>query len=235
MSKRTYGEMCPVARSLDVIGERWTILVVRELLLGPKRFKDLLSRLPAMGTNRLADRLKGLQDAGVIAKRTLPAPADVQVYELTAHGERLRPLVYCLGAWGSELPIPDDADRAGARAELIALGLSASSPPELSAGLEETYEFHVAQELFHVTASDGTVMVRSGPAPVRSGPAPVAADLIVDCDFRTFLDLVSGETSPSRAARDGRASFTGARGLATRAFRILSYGHRSRELRLVAA
>ena len=228
MSKRTYGEMCPVARSLDVIGERWTILVVRELLLGPKRFKDLLSRLPAMGTNRLADRLKGLRDAGVIAKRTLPAPADVQVYELTAHGERLRPLVYCLGAWGSELPVPDDADRAGARAELIALGLSASSPPELSAGLKETYEFHVARELFHVTASDGTVTV-------RSGPAPVAADLVVDCDFGTFLDLVSGETSPSRAARERRGSFTGARGLASRAFRILNYGHRSRELRLVAA
>src|SRR5271154_4972506 len=90
MSKRSYGEMCPVARALDVIGERWTILIVRELLLGPKRFKDLLARLPAMGTNRLADRLKGLEAAGVLAKRTLPAPAEVQVYELSDYGERLR-------------------------------------------------------------------------------------------------------------------------------------------------
>jgi DNA-binding HxlR family transcriptional regulator/putative sterol carrier protein len=228
MPKRTYGEICPVARSLDVIGERWTILIVRELLLGPKRFKDLLARLPAMGTNRLADRLKGLQHAGVIAKRTLPPPAEVQVYELTAYGERLRPLVYTLGAWGAELPIPDDADRAGARAELIALGLSASSPPELSAELEETYEFHVADECFHVDASHGT-------ATVRSGPAPVTADLVVDCDFRTFLDLATGDTTPSRAAREGRASFAGERRAATRAFQILNYRHRTTELRLVPA
>ncbi len=226
MSKRTYGEICPVARSLDVIGERWTILVVRELLLGPKRFKDLLARLPAMGTNRLADRLKGLQDAGVVAKRTLPPPAEVQVYELTAYGERLRPVVHGLGAWGAELPLPDDIDRAGARAELIALGLSASSPPELSAELEETYEFHVADECFHVNAADGTVTV-------RSGPAPMAADLVMKCDFRTFLDLATGESTISRMAREGRVSLTGERALATRAFQILNYKHRTRELRLM--
>ncbi len=226
MPKRSYGEICPVARSLDVIGERWTILVVRELLLGPKRFKDLLARLPAMGTNRLADRLKGLQDAGVVAKRTLPPPAEVQVYELTAYGERLRPVVHGLGAWGAELPLPDDVDRAGARAELIALGLSASSPPELSAELEETYEFHVADECFHVNAADGTVTV-------RSGPAPTAADLVMECDFRTFLDLATGASTISQMTREGRLSLTGERALATRAFKVLNYKHRTRELRLM--
>jgi DNA-binding HxlR family transcriptional regulator len=192
-----------------------TLLVVRELLLGPKRFKDLLSALPAMGTNRLASRLKGLEAAGVIARRTLPAPAEVQVYELTEHGERLRPVIYCLGAWGSELPLGDDVDRGRARAELMALGLSATSPPALSAELEETYEFHVADELFHVDVALGTVTV-------RSGPAPVTADLLVRCDLATFLELVTGAVTPSRAAR---------RGL-TRAFQLLNYRHASRDLRL---
>src|SRR5471032_2176660 len=115
MATRTYRQMCPVARALDVVGERWTLLVVRELLLGPKRFKDLLTALPAMGTNRLADHLKGLQAAGVVAKRTLPPPAGVHVYELTDSGERLRPAIYCLGAWGWQLPLADSINRDTAR------------------------------------------------------------------------------------------------------------------------
>src|SRR3974390_2234062 len=94
MASRRYGQMCPVARALDVLGERWTLLIVRELLLGPKRFKDLLAALPAMGTNRLSDRLAKLQDAGVIARATLPPPAGVRVYELTPSGELLRPVIY---------------------------------------------------------------------------------------------------------------------------------------------
>jgi DNA-binding HxlR family transcriptional regulator len=228
MSKRTYGEMCPVARALDVIGERWSILIVRELLLGPKRFKDLLARLPAMGTNRLADRLKGLEAAGVLAKRRLPAPADVQVYELSDYGERLRPLIYCLSAWGAELPLSDDVDISTARAELITLALSSTAPPELSADRDETYELHVAHECFHVRASDGAVTV-------RSGPAPLAADLLVECDLATFLELASGAITPARAARLRRASFTGAPALKTRAFQILSYRPADRELRLVSA
>jgi DNA-binding HxlR family transcriptional regulator len=220
--------MCPIARSLDVIGERWTLLVVRELLLGPKRFKDLLTVLSPMGTNRLASRLKGLEAAGVVAKRVLPAPAEVQVYELTEYGERLRPVLYCLGAWGYELPLQDDIDRGTARAELMALGLSATSPPELSAELDETYELRVANECFHVSATRGTVVV-------RSGPAPVSADLVVECDLATFFELVTAGMTPSRAARQGRASFVGRPALFTRAFQILSYKHKARDFRLVPA
>src|SRR5271166_6431137 len=92
MATRTYHQMCPVARALDVVGERWTLLIVRELLLGPKRFKERMARLPAMGTNRLSERLKMLAAQGVLQRRTLPAPADVTVYELTALGEELRPI-----------------------------------------------------------------------------------------------------------------------------------------------
>jgi DNA-binding HxlR family transcriptional regulator len=228
MSKRTYGEMCPVARALDVIGERWTILIVRELLLGPKRFKDLLAQLPAMGTNRLADRLKGLYDAGVVAKRTLPAPAEVRVYELTDLGERLRPLICCLGAWGAQLPLPQDVDAGTARAELIALGLSTTAPPGLIAEHDETYELRVAHECFHVRVADAS-------ATVRSGPAPVAADLLVECDLPTFLELSAGELTPAQAARQGRASFAGAPAVRARAFQVLSFRRADRGLRLVPA
>ena len=105
---KTYGQMCPLARSLDVLGERWTMLVIRELLLGPKRFKHLLAVLPAIGSNRLSERLRGLEEAGIIRKSTLPPPAAVAVYELTEEGERLRDLP------GLILPVePEWADENG--------------------------------------------------------------------------------------------------------------------------
>ena len=225
---RSYGQACSVARALDVLGERWTLLIVRELLLGPKRFKDLLIALPAMGTNRLGDRLRTLQSAGVIAKRTLPPPAGVKVYELTESGQRLRPAIYCLGAWGSQLPPQEGVDESTARAELIALGLAGASPPELTAELAETYEFHVAHECFHVNATDGVVTA-------RSGPAPVAADLRVECDMRTFLALVAGELSPSEAIRRGRARVRGEPALLTRAFNVLSFRQAASKFRLIPA
>src|SRR3954469_19386824 len=96
---KTYGQMCPLARSLDVLGERWTMLVIRELLLGPKRFKHLLAALPAIGSNRLSERRKGREEAGIIHKGTLPAPASVAVYGLPAEGERLREPLIALGLW----------------------------------------------------------------------------------------------------------------------------------------
>ena len=228
MATRSYGELCPVARALDVLGERWMLLVVRELLLGPKRFKDLLTTLPTMGTNRLADRLKKLQAAGVVVRRTLPPPAGVHVYELTESGQGLRPAIYCLGAWGSQLPAPDDIDRGTARAELVALGLAGTAAPELSAGRFETYEFHVADERFHVTATDGVVVT-------RSGPSPAGADLVVACDLRTFLALAAGELTPSQAVRRGDATVRGGTERLARAFRLLSFRRSATEFRLVPA
>ncbi len=97
---RSYGQMCPIARSLDVVGERWSLLIVRELLLGPKRFKDLLGELPAMGTNRLSDRLKALEADGVIAKATLPRPA--------------RRRSTCSPSWASAFASPSSAWLSGA-------------------------------------------------------------------------------------------------------------------------
>lgn len=102
MSQRTYNQYCPIAHALDLIGERWSLLIVRDLLLGPKRFSDLRAALPGIGTNILTDRLKGLEEAGVITKRVLPPPAASTVYELTAYGQQLDGPVQALAQWGGQ-------------------------------------------------------------------------------------------------------------------------------------
>src|SRR5712692_11585883 len=91
--RRSYDQFCGMARGLDIIGERWTLLIVRDLLLGPKRYKDLLDGLPGMGTNMLAARLKELEQATIIRRRVLPPPAGSTVYELTAYGRELEDLL----------------------------------------------------------------------------------------------------------------------------------------------
>jgi DNA-binding HxlR family transcriptional regulator len=207
--------MCPVSRALDVVGERWTLLIVRELLLGPKRFKELMARLPAMGTNRLSERLKTLAAQGVIERRTLPAPADVAVYALTPLGEELRGIVLGLATWGSQLPVDERVDVGTARAELIALSLAAQCQPRASAGLHETYEFNVGDEHFHIAVDDGETVARSGPSPRE--PA-----VVLDCDLSTFARLAWGKLSPSQALRSGDAHVAGKPSDLTRAFRVLA-------------
>src|SRR3989442_1936432 len=98
---RSYDQYCAVARGLDVIGDRWTLLLVRDLLLGPKRYKDLLNGLPGIGTNLLADRLHELEGAGLIERTVLPPPAGSTVYQLTEAGEALEPAMVALGRLGA--------------------------------------------------------------------------------------------------------------------------------------
>lgn len=106
--RRGYRQACGIARGLDVVGERWALLVVRELLLGPKRFTDLQAALPTASPNALADRLRELADAGVLRRGELPPPASAKVYELTDWGRRLEPIVIALGTWALEAPPTDD-------------------------------------------------------------------------------------------------------------------------------
>src|ERR687896_2059432 len=116
MGKRSYEQYCTVARALDVIGERWTLLLVRELLTGPKRFKDLLGGLPGIGTNLLAARLKALEGEGIVRRATLPPPAGSNVYELKELGGSLEPVIMALSRWGARLldaPREEDEMRAG--------------------------------------------------------------------------------------------------------------------------
>src|SRR5213075_2693551 len=97
--KRTYGDRCGIARALDVVGERWALLVVRELLLGAKRFTDLRAGLPGLSADVLAQRLRDLEAAGVVQRDTLPPPAASRVYELSDRGRELEPVILALGRW----------------------------------------------------------------------------------------------------------------------------------------
>src|SRR3954470_22598440 len=109
-TKRTYGDRCGIARALDLVGERWALLVVRELLLGPKRFTDLRTGLPHLSPNVLAQRLRELEEAGIVKREKLRPPAASQVYELTPWGHKLEDVVLALGRWGSSTPIPPDTE-----------------------------------------------------------------------------------------------------------------------------
>src|SRR5208282_2491351 len=105
-TSRRYGDACAIARALDIVGERWALLVVRELLLGPQRFADLRRALPGASSNLLTDRLRELSDHGVIRWRRLTRPAACWIYELTDRGRELEPVVLALGTWGARVPPP---------------------------------------------------------------------------------------------------------------------------------
>ncbi len=106
---RTYGDRCGIAHALDLVGDRWALLVVRELLLGPKRFTDLRVGLPNASSNLLSQRLRELEDTGVIDRRRLPPPANAWVYDLTEWGRELEPVVLALGSWGVRSRLLDPA------------------------------------------------------------------------------------------------------------------------------
>lgn len=217
MPNKTYGQLCPVARALDVLGDRWTLLLIREFLLGPRRFKDLLAILPAMGTNRLSERLAMLVEYGVIQQVQLGTPSATQAYELTELGERLRKPVIALGFWGLSLPVDERIDPSSARAELIALCLTGSNDAAASAGLREVYEFNVGAEVFHIRVDNGTLLA-------RSGPSAAPADVRIQCGLDTFIALALGEISPSRALREHRAKLLhGDRPAFTRVFKVLEH------------
>lgn len=124
---RQYDDPCGVARALDVVGERWTLLVVRELLFGPKRFTDLVRGLPGMSQNVLSQRLRELAGAGLVERRRMGPPVSGQVYELTERGAALRPVVIELARWGSRIPM---ASRADLSADALALALLTTFDPD---------------------------------------------------------------------------------------------------------
>jgi DNA-binding HxlR family transcriptional regulator len=156
--KRSYGDQCGVARSLDVIGERWALLIVRELLLGPKRFNDLLAGLAGASPNVISQRLRELTGNGVIRHRDLGPPARVRVYELTDWGRELEPVVLHLGQWGTRAPLPEGA---GWGLDSLLLALQATADPAVVNG---RFELRVGTEVFTVDGTSGSVRVRRGTA-----------------------------------------------------------------------
>jgi DNA-binding HxlR family transcriptional regulator len=186
---RSYGDQCGVARSLDVIGERWALLIVRELLLGPKRFNDLLAGLDGASPNVISQRLRELTGSGVIRQRDLGPPARVRVYELTDWGRELEPVVLHLGQWGTRAPLPEGA-RWGLDSLLLAL--QASADPAVVNG---RYELRVGADVFTVDGTAGSVRMRRGTA-----DRPDAA-LTTDAD--TLHAVALGKRSIAETAESG--------------------------------
>ena len=186
---RSYGDQCGVARSLDVIGERWALLIVRELLLGPKRFNDLLAGLDGASPNVISQRLRELTGSGVIRQRDLGPPARVRVYELTDWGRELEPVVLHLGQWGTRAPLPEGA-RWGLDSLLLAL--QATADPAVVNG---RYELRVGTDVFTVDGTSGAVRVRRGTA-----DRPQA---VLTTDADTLHAVVLGKRSIAETAESG--------------------------------
>src|SRR5688500_3200775 len=146
-SKRTYGDACGIARALDILGERWALMIVRELLLGPKRFTDLRTGLPHLSADVLAQRLRHLEAAGVLTRRTLPPPTPAKIYELTASGRALEPALVELGRWGGAYAPPPDGG-CGMSLDSHILSLQTLFDPELAAGFSARVRLEVDGQEF---------------------------------------------------------------------------------------
>jgi DNA-binding HxlR family transcriptional regulator len=159
---RAYGDMCGIARALDVIGERWALLVVRELILGPKRFTDLRAGLPNVGPDVLSQRLRELEGAGVLRRRTLAPPAASRVYELTDRGRALEPVLLALGEWGSAAPIPPGDPPLGVDSTIMALRTLFDA--RAAGDLDATFELRLADQVFRARVAEGELEIERGEA-----------------------------------------------------------------------
>jgi DNA-binding HxlR family transcriptional regulator len=212
--RKSYEQYCPVARALDGVGERWTLLIVRDLLMGPKRYTDLRAGLPGIATDSLTARLRTLEDAGFVRRRDLPPPAPATVYELTETGNRLGPAILALGQVGlATLGSPEPGE--DVRPERLVVGLRVSFRREEFADLSETYEFVIDGQPFTVEASRGAVDTRPGAA---SSPS-----IRLDTDADTFVALMTGRVSPADSLAKGSATLEGERSALKRFIEAFAY------------
>lgn len=169
-TSRSYGDACAIARALDAVGERWALLVVRELLLGPQRFSDLRRALPKASSNLVADRLRELDGHGVVRRRKLAAPASSWVYELTEWGRELEPTVLALGGWGLRAPLPPEPTLSAVSVLLFLRGSARPDPAAPTA----TYRLELDDHVWTIRSASGKVDIHPGE------PAAPAASLRTD-------------------------------------------------------
>jgi len=210
-SKRTYGEACRFAHALDLVGERWALLVVRELLLGPKRFTDLRTGLPHASPNILAERLRELEAGAVVRKRKLPPPYAASVYELTEWGRELEPVVTKLGAWGARSPIPPDSQEINTDSIVLALG--SLFDVDAAGDLQASYELRVGEEQFNVAIANGELALGREPAAEPSATIAVA-------DAPTLAAILSAQLPLDEALTSGAAEIKGGKAAAKRFLRL---------------
>jgi DNA-binding HxlR family transcriptional regulator len=216
-SRRTYGDRCGVARALDVVGERWALLVVRELLLGPKRFTDLRAGLPHVTADVLAQRLRELEQAGLVRRRKLPPPAGSRVYELTERGTELEEVVLALGRWGSRVPFPAGAETFGPDSAVLAL--KTLFDPSAAAGLDASCELRLGEHAFAAHVADGRLDLDLD----RGSPA--RADVVIDTDPSTFAAVLWHGRALDDAVTAGALVLSGDRAIADRFLTLFPQRH----------
>jgi DNA-binding HxlR family transcriptional regulator len=205
MDRRRYDDPCGLARALDLVGERWALLVVRELLLGAKRFTDLRRGLPTVSQNVLSFRLRELEEAGVVRRRRLGPPASAWVYELTERGRELEPAVLHLARWGSTAPMASTAELS---ADALMLALRTTFDPAAAGDLRTRCELRLDDDRFLAEVADGRLEVARG--------AAGRPDAAIETSAATLRSLVFGGKSLADAVGAGEAKVEGDRDVAER-------------------
>ncbi|WP_136652053.1 winged helix-turn-helix transcriptional regulator [Paracoccus aeridis] len=195
-TRRSYGEGCIAAHALDVIGDRWALLVIRELMLGPKRFGAIRAGVPGVASNILTRRLEELEAAGIVARRALPAPASAPAYDLTPHGAALRPILLALCRWGAGMPGHDHTLPISPTALVLSMeSMIRPQPGRFTAG------FDLGGEIFALTACSGRLRIRRSDAP--------DGEMVFAGAPNDMAVVIYGPAPLARSAADGRVSFTG--------------------------
>lgn len=201
MTERSYGQYCGLAGALDLVGERWTLLIVRELMSGPKRYTDLTDGLPGIGTSLLAKRLTKLENSGVIERRLLPPPAAATVYELAPAGHELAAALVPLITWGLRHAVPETPGDRQFNAAWCVLPFIQPPNPLALAGIEATFEFRIGD-------TSALLRVHGGDAELLP-PGAVAPDTVISMDPATVAALGAGRRTIGEAAADGAITVEG--------------------------
>jgi DNA-binding HxlR family transcriptional regulator len=213
MTKRTFDQYCPIARALEIVGQRWSLLIVRELVLGPKRYTDLRRALPGMWTNLLAERLRELEEVGVIRRSELPPPAARTVYELTDRGRELQDVLLALGRWGIDL-LPRRRGDGAPTSSAVLVGLWAFFQADASSEIDEVYGLEIGEENL-------TAIVRRGRLELLPGTASAPA-AVLRAHPSALLDLRLGRLDLAKAIATARVSFQGKKAAVARLRRVFA-------------
>jgi len=219
MSGRNYGQACSVANFLDRLGSRWTLLIIRDLLIGPRRYKDLLEGLAGIGTNLLARRLQELQALEVIEKSRDTDTAGV-VYVLTEKGQALEPAIMSMAVWGMQHLRADSAGKLN-RPDLLVVAFRAAFNANQAEGISESYELRIGETVFHAQVDNGKLSTGLGTA---EHPA-----LVYITDEETFDRLAFGELSPESARENGVLEIIGDESAFQRFLSVFSSPDKHRE------
>src|SRR5215213_1042588 len=205
-TSRTYGDACGIARALDILGERWALMTVRELLLGPKRFTDLRAGLPHASPNILSMRLRDLEEHGIVRKRKLPPPAASQVYELTDRGREIAPVLDALGTWGSRLPLPGPDASMSFDAHILSFRTLFDAAR--AGDLDARFELRLGEQTFRAEVSGGKFEIVPGESP--------APDAVITADVGTLLAVAHGRADLAEVEAAGGLEIEGDRDAAER-------------------